>query len=326
MSVKAKEDSPRHPYDLNFSITPERRGGEAVLLLTWNTKTDDGVHERYRLRIDDAMREELGKQKRYQEVLAGRAEKWQQERAKEVERLTGGKLKYGMSPADVEAVRGKPTRTERPLVADATSDATIWIYPDAKLHFTGGALQGVEVVGGMPPAQEPATPLPPGRGPARAVVNSQKSLAEVVGDGFRDEAWIDPAGLLPGEFPGLTFVGGPADVGLAPKAAWRKPVVLRDEAAGVEVAVNCYRARPRPVPGAGPGTPFAPLMEPDYGYAKAEFHGLRAGAAAAGGRDVIAFRDGDLLFKAEASGGTPEARRKSAGAAVEAVWKFRQPR
>ncbi len=259
-------------------------------------------------------------------MLAGRAEKWHQERAKEVERLTGGKLKYRMSPADVEAVRGKPTGTERPSVADATSDATTWIYPDARLHFMGGALQGVEVVGGAPPAQEPAPPVGPGGGPARVVVNSQESLAEVVGDGFRDEAWVDPAGLLPGEFPGLAFVGGPADVGLAPKAAWRKPVVLRDEAAGVEVAVNCYRARPGP--GAGPGTPFAPLLEPDYGYAKAEFHGLRAGAAAAGGRDVIAFRDGDLLFKAEASAGTPEARRRSAGAAAEAeaVRKFRQPR
>ena len=83
---------------------------------------------------------------------------------------------------------------------------------------------------------------PPGGEPVRVVVNSQRSLAEAVGDGFRDEAWDYPAGLVPDEFPGLVYVTGPADPGLW-KAAWRKPITLCDKAAGVEVALNCYRVR-----------------------------------------------------------------------------------
>lgn len=163
---------------------------------------------------------------------------------------------------------------------------------------------------------------PPGGGLVRVVVNSQKSLADAVGDGFRDETWEHPTGLLPAEFPSLVYVSGPADRGLL-KAAWRKPVALRDKAAGVEVAVNCYRVRQKQNKGIGPGTPFVPLLEPDYRYAKAEFHGLRAASASDGERDVFAFRDGDRLFKVEAAGGRAEARRKATAAAAEAIWKYR---
>jgi hypothetical protein len=166
-------------------------------------------------------------------------------------------------------------------------------------------------VSGPLAAQTPPTMGAPGGGPVRVVVNSQKSLAEAVGADFRDEAWEHPAKLLPDNFPGLIYVSGPADRDAAPKAAWRKPVALRDKVGGVDVAINCYRAGAVQEKGFGPGSPFAPLLESDYRYAKAEFHGLRAASASDGERDVFAFRDGDRLFKVEAAGGKSESRRKA---------------
>lgn len=71
------------------------------------------------------------------------------------------------------------------------------------------------------------------------------------------------------------------------------------------------------------GTPFAPLLEPAYRYAKAAFHGLRAASASDEERDVFAYRDGDWLFKVEAAGGEPESRREIITAAAEVIWKFR---
>jgi hypothetical protein len=177
-------------------------------------------------------------------------------------------------------------------------------------------------VSGPLAAQTPPPKGPPGGGPVRVVVNSQSSLAEAIGADFRDAAWEHPARLLPDDFPGLIYVSGPADRGVAPKAAWRKPVALRDQVAGVEVAINCYRARAVQEE-VGPGTPSAPLLESDYRYAKAEFHGLRAASASDGVRDVFAFRDGDRLFKVEAAGGKAEARSKVIAAAAEAIWKHR---
>lgn len=66
LRVKAKEDSPRHRSTLQFSINQQRNADEVIISLTWNNKMHDGVYERYRLRIDSAMREELKKQKYYQ--------------------------------------------------------------------------------------------------------------------------------------------------------------------------------------------------------------------------------------------------------------------
>lgn len=162
---------------------------------------------------------------------------------------------------------------------------------------------------------------PPGGAPVRVVVNSQKSLADAVGDGFQNEAWEYPAGLAPDEFEGLVYVSGPADPGLDPKAAWRKPITLFDKTAGLQVTVNCYRLREKQTKADGPSTPSAPLLEPDYRYAKAEFHGLRAANASDGERDVFAFRDGNRLFKVEAANGRTEVRRKATARVAEAIWK-----
>ena len=167
-------------------------------------------------------------------------------------------------------------------------------------------------------------PSPAAETVAQVPVNSQKSLAAIVGPGFPDGAWEYPTGLVPRAFAGLTYVSGPGDAGLAPKAAWRKPLLWQSKA--VTLAINCYRQQPaQPDRGAG-GTPFVSLEEPDYRYEAQAFHGLPAAAAAASGRAAFVFRDGAVLFKLEASGGTAEERRQVAVATAEAMWKFRHPK
>ncbi len=167
---------------------------------------------------------------------------------------------------------------------------------------------------GAPPGEIPRTP---GGGPV--VVNSQKSLIDAVGDGF-DKAWEYPFGLVPREFPGLSYVSGPGDQGLGPKGPWRKPIILKDKASSVEIFVNCYRRRERKKPAGVPVTPAAPDLEPDYPYKPVEFHGLRAAAAS----EVFVFREGDLLFKVKAAGGNAEMRRRVMMGVTETIWRFRQ--
>jgi hypothetical protein len=177
-----------------------------------------------------------------------------------------------------------------------------------------------------PPLLVPWSVLEISLKPARVEVNSQKTLAESVGDGFPDEAWLIPTGFLPTEFPEFRYVSGPADKSLSPKAAWRKPVVLKHEDSGVELHVNCYRLRDKPAVKhvKGLGTPFLPLTEPDYQYEQLEFHNLRAAMATTESDSVIVFRRGDVLFKVEATGGKADVRRKLAVAAAEAIWNAQQ--
>jgi hypothetical protein len=145
LRVRTKDDSAIHAASLNFSIKQDRTG-DVVVVLYLNNMINDGIYEKYRLKMDNAMQEELGNQGRYQEVLKERAKKELERRAKEIAQLTGGKLKYGMSPAEVEAVKGKPSKTERPIEQALFSDAITWIYPDMKLFFRGSILQNVEVL------------------------------------------------------------------------------------------------------------------------------------------------------------------------------------
>lgn len=172
-------------------------------------------------------------------------------------------------------------------------------------------------------AERPA--LAPGSVPALVGVNSQKSLAECVGEGFGDADWVRPEGLLPRGFSEMTYVSGPGDADLSPKAAWRKPVVLRDKDSGVVLHINCYRPREKP-PAAVAGTPFEPLMEANYQYEAVKFHGLAAASARMKERDVFAFVDGDILFKIEAVGGKDMARQRVAATVAEAIWQARHSR
>ncbi len=152
-------------------------------------------------------------------------------------------------------------------------------------------------------------------------VNSQATLVKVVGEGFGDEAWEYPKGLLPAKFEGLARVRGPEDVDLSPKAAWRKPVVLKHAASGAEVQVNCYLRREPRAEARLPKAPFQPLTEPAAEFEAVKFHDLKAASASADGRAVFAFVDGHHLFKVVATGGKkPEGLPPEAKAAAEAIW------
>lgn len=163
-------------------------------------------------------------------------------------------------------------------------------------------------------------------------VNSQKSLVEIVGNEFGEKGWEYPSGLLAREFPGFTYVSGPYDKELSPKARWRKPVILKNQASGVELSIHCYRYSPPPPPKPPQTqkktpvscTPYLAKEEPNYLYKPTEFHQLRARTTSVSDRDLFAFRDGDLLFKLEATGSKAEDRRQATAAAAEAIWKFRQ--
>jgi beta-lactamase regulating signal transducer with metallopeptidase domain/outer membrane protein assembly factor BamB len=93
-------------------------------------------------------------------------------------------------------------------------------------------------------------------------VNSQKTLADAVGDGFLDKSWMYPKGLVPTEFPELKYVSGPTEKSLSPKGAWRKPIVLKHEDSGVVLHVNCYKRRDKPAPKAIKGVGSPSVIKP----------------------------------------------------------------
>ena len=72
LDVKVREDAPRLGFGLHFSIEEVPYAGEAVVVLSRNLKGGDGVYEKYRLRIDAAIRQELTNQKRLKELEAER--------------------------------------------------------------------------------------------------------------------------------------------------------------------------------------------------------------------------------------------------------------
>ncbi len=134
---------------------------------------------------------------------------------------------------------------------------------------------------------------------------------------------------MPRKIPDFNFVNGPQYLGLSPKGAWRKPVLFKHATTGVKISLNCYnRAKKDEAPAIAPkkklsGTPFMPLLEPDFHYQPQAFHELKAAAASEKDRDVFVFRDGDLLFKIETNEGDARMRQRVATTFAEEIWKFR---
>lgn len=126
--VKAKVDAPSE-HLLNFSI--EQHSYEAVIVLSLKLLTD-GVYEKYHLRLDDAMREEIQKQKRLKELQAERIAKSVVEQKKEITELSGGKLSYGMSYKQVVKAIGKPDKDD----VDQSDKYLKAFYPGMALFFT----------------------------------------------------------------------------------------------------------------------------------------------------------------------------------------------
>lgn len=140
ISVQCKEDAPRHDYPLDFSID-KAPGDEVIIVLSINLLAGDGVYEKYLLRIDDAIRQELQNQERLKKVQAERKAKAIEESKKKINEISGGKLSYGMSLEDVTAVKGKPVKVEQWQAYGAFTA----IYPDMKLFFWETRLANIEL-------------------------------------------------------------------------------------------------------------------------------------------------------------------------------------
>lgn len=85
----------------------ERPGGLVVIQLRPQTMDLD-IYERYKLMIDASIRAELDKLKVMREQAAVKAAKLRKERTERIEKLTDGKLRYGMTRQEVIAAWGEP--------------------------------------------------------------------------------------------------------------------------------------------------------------------------------------------------------------------------
>ena len=140
LNVRAREGCSRYPNKLSFSITQARQHDEVVVVLRWNNKGNDGVYEKYRLVIDNAIRVELSNQQKFQAKLERIAEAARKERDKRFKQLAGGRLTYGMTQGEVENVLGKPTSVEPYRGAQATREGSrdSWVYDNFRVRFHGG--------------------------------------------------------------------------------------------------------------------------------------------------------------------------------------------
>jgi hypothetical protein len=111
LSVKPKSDAPRLGYGVQFSIRKEEDDDVVSIVMERRLMTHVDVFERYLLRIDDAIREELGKQERFQQLAAERQRQYLEAGKQHIETVTHGKLHAGMSPSQVITLLGKPETT-----------------------------------------------------------------------------------------------------------------------------------------------------------------------------------------------------------------------
>lgn len=141
LQVKVKEDAPRLSFGLDFTIDEIPNDREAIVVLSRNLKAGDGVYEKYRLRLDDALRQELKNQKRLKELEVERSAKNIEEQKKKITELSDGKLSYGMSLEEVVKVKGQPQKVRSWQAAGAFTA----IYPDMGLDFWAMKLTRAEL-------------------------------------------------------------------------------------------------------------------------------------------------------------------------------------
>jgi hypothetical protein len=146
LRVAAKPDSPRHPHSLKFSIERSRDLDEVVITLRWNSKVNDGIYEKYRLRVDDAIRDELAKHDERSSILLAKAEAYQQQQQRKFSSLTGGKLSYLQGQADVRKIFGEPKQIRQyagaRVVIEGSCDS--WIYDGFEIQFHDGKAIEIE--------------------------------------------------------------------------------------------------------------------------------------------------------------------------------------
>ncbi|WP_437227433.1 hypothetical protein SH661x_000347 [Planctomicrobium sp. SH661] len=122
--------------------------GEAIVTLSREDSPGKGIYEQYRLRLDDALREELKNQERYQQLRRERQIEGLKKITEDIERLSGGKLRYGMTVGEVEAIKGKPLKVNIWMQAGSFD----LIYQDIQLNFHMSRLSHIRAV--------PVTPKP----------------------------------------------------------------------------------------------------------------------------------------------------------------------
>ncbi|KAF0250037.1 MAG: hypothetical protein FD167_562 [bacterium] len=143
LEIKVKEDSPQLNFGLSFNIEEVPNQNEVIIILYRNLKAGDGVYEKYRLRIDDAICRELENQKYFYQLQTEHKKKFQENLTKKITELTKGVLEYGIPCSKVQTIKGKAISI---LASAAAAGNFTWVYPDIKLHFVGGTLQDVELI------------------------------------------------------------------------------------------------------------------------------------------------------------------------------------
>jgi hypothetical protein len=139
VTVKRKADAPQSGT-LNFSIVQVPHDeNEAVVTLSINLKAGDGVYEKYRLKIDEAIRRELNNQKRMADLERERLVKEFEQRKKNIVELSGGTLREGMTLEEVVKVKGQPKQIEPIVYGGAMARLPEFkaIYADMEIIFQG---------------------------------------------------------------------------------------------------------------------------------------------------------------------------------------------
>ena len=139
--VKPKEDAPAAPWGqtgLRLSIAPGFDGSNVEIRIYYKGM-GERIYELYLLKADDAIRVELGNQEKLAAVREKAHQKYVEEQTKRIAELTGGKLKYGMSRQQVEAVMGKPSEFK-----EAQAGGSFGLsYPGMLLWFSDKRLDEV---------------------------------------------------------------------------------------------------------------------------------------------------------------------------------------
>ena len=141
LGVRVKEDAPTSFDALDFSVEEIAHASEAVIVLGFRMKSGDGVYEKYRLRIDDALRQEILNQQRLKVLEAERVATGIQSRKKKITDLSSGKLSYGMTLEEVIKIYGQPQKAHD---AQAAGSFTV-VYPDRNLSFWMMKLMDIEL-------------------------------------------------------------------------------------------------------------------------------------------------------------------------------------
>ena len=138
--VRAAKGSSRYPHALSFSIARSKVPDEVVVTMRWDAKMNDGVYEKHRLLIDDAIREELARQSQRMADLEIRRETYENALNEKFAKLTDGKVNYRRWQALVREILGQPTEIQ-PYAgqrAGTQGSCDSWGYQDFWIEFHDG--------------------------------------------------------------------------------------------------------------------------------------------------------------------------------------------